>query len=165
MRRMLSFAFALGLLASFGLAQTAASEPLIGEIRLFAGNFAPRGWALCDGQLLAINQRQALFSILGTMYGGDGRTTFGLPDLRGRVPVHAGEGPGLTKRSLGQKGGAETHVLTVHEMPSHAHQAMGSADPGKQSSPLGNVWATQQRTKVYGSPQTGLGTMSESILP
>ena len=83
------------------------SEPFIGEIRLFAGNFAPRGWAFCDGQLLAVSQNDALFSLLGTIYGGDGRTTFGLPDLRSRVPVHAGVGPGLSTRRLGQKLGSD----------------------------------------------------------
>ena len=88
-------------------ASNVSIEPLIGEIIMFAGNFAPRNWALCDGQLLPINSHQALFSILGTTYGGDGRTTFGLPDLRGRVPVHAGQGAGLSSYRLGQKGGTE----------------------------------------------------------
>ncbi|MHA2174882.1 MAG: phage tail protein, partial [Candidatus Hodarchaeales archaeon] len=86
----------------------ASANPYLGEIILFAGNFAPRGWAFCDGQLLLISQNTALFSLLGITYGGDGRTTFALPDLRGRVPVHAGTGPGLTPRPLGQKGGSET---------------------------------------------------------
>lgn len=97
------------------------SEPFVGEIRMFAGNFAPRAWALCDGQLLAVAQNDALFSLLGTFYGGDGRTTFGLPDLRGRVPMHRGDGGGLTPRSIGQKGGSETETLTVNEMPAHDH--------------------------------------------
>ncbi len=100
-----------------------AQEPYLGEIRMFAGNFAPRGWALCDGQLLAVNQNDALFSLLGTMYGGDGRTTFGVPDLRGRVPMHAGTGPGLTQKRLGQKGGSE--VLTLL-----ARKAVAKAQPG-----------------------------------
>ena len=91
-------------------------EPMIGQITMFAGNFAPRGWALCNGQLLAISQNQALFSILGTTYGGDGRTTFGLPDLRGRVPMHAGQGPGLPNVRLGQKGGG-AKVSVVKETP------------------------------------------------
>jgi len=82
-------------------------EPLLGQIALFAGTFAPRGWAFCDGQLLAISQNTALFSLLGTTYGGDGRTTFALPDLRGRVPIHPGRGPGLTTRELGESGGDE----------------------------------------------------------
>ncbi|OSY89527.1 hypothetical protein WH52_02525 [Tenacibaculum holothuriorum] len=96
-------------------------EPFLGQIILFAGNFAPRGWALCDGQLLAINQNSALFSILGTMYGGDGRTTFGLPDLRGRLPIHVGQGPGLTPVSQGQKGGSEHVTLTIPNLPPHSH--------------------------------------------
>ena len=83
------------------------SEPFVAEIRIFAGNFAPRSWAFCDGQLLAVSQNDALFSLFGTIYGGDGRTTFGLPDLRGRIPLHAGDGPGLSPRRLGSRGGAE----------------------------------------------------------
>jgi microcystin-dependent protein len=88
-----------------------STEPFIAEIIIFGGNFAPRGWAFCDGQLLSINSNTALFSLLGVTYGGDGRTTFGLPDLRGRAPIHAGNGPGLTPRALGAKGGVETHPL------------------------------------------------------
>ena len=98
------------------------SEPYVGEIRMFAGNFAPRGWAFCDGQLLAVSQNDALFSLVGTIYGGDGNTTFGLPDLRGRIPIHAGAGPGLSERRLGAKGGAEKVTLTVNQIPSHNHQ-------------------------------------------
>ena len=86
------------------------SEPFVGEIRMFAGTFAPRGYALCDGQLLAISQNDALFSLFGTIYGGDGRTTFGLPDLRGRVPIHMGQGPGLSNRPIGQKSTCDSAV-------------------------------------------------------
>lgn len=96
-------------------------EPTLAEIRIFGGNFAPRAWAFCDGQLLPINQNQALFSILGTTFGGDGRTTFGLPDLRGRTAIHAGNGPGLSDRRLGAKGGREQVVLNVTNLPSHNH--------------------------------------------
>ena len=96
-------------------------DPFLGQIILFAGNFAPRGWALCDGQLLAIASNTALFSILGTTYGGDGRTTFALPDLRGRIPIHEGHGPGLSNYALGQKGGAENVTLTVAQLPNHNH--------------------------------------------
>jgi microcystin-dependent protein len=96
-------------------------EEMIGVIKMFGGNFAPRGWALCDGQLLPIAQNTALFSILGTTYGGDGRTTFALPDLRGRVSMHPGSGPGLRPHRLGEKGGSETNSLTVDQMPSHGH--------------------------------------------
>ena len=106
------------------------SEPFVGEVRMFAGNFAPRGWAFCDGQLLAVSQNDALFSLLGTIYGGDGRTTFGLPDLRGRVPIHPGSAPGLSPYNLGQAGGAETsttnHTHATAE-PFHGHELMGAA--------------------------------------
>lgn len=98
-------------------------EGTIGEIRGFGGNFAPRAWAFCDGQLLSIAQNTALFSILGTTYGGDGRTTFALPDLRGRAPISAGTGPGLTTRKLGSRSGTETVTLNVLSMPSHTHFA------------------------------------------
>ena len=96
-------------------------EPFIGMIVMFGGNFAPRGWALCDGTLLSISQYQALFSILGTTYGGDGRTTFALPPMRGRVPMHAGSGPGLTTRRLGEKSGVENVTLNTNQIPSHTH--------------------------------------------
>ena len=95
-------------------------EPFIGQVIAFGGNFAPRGWAFCDGQLLAISQNTALFSILGTIYGGDGRTTFALPDLRGRATVHPGNGPGLSSRRLGEKGGSETNTLTTNQLPSQS---------------------------------------------
>ena len=96
-------------------------EPYLGEISWFAGNFAPRGWAFCDGQLLSISDNQALFSLLGTIYGGDGRTTFALPDMRGRSPMHYGSGPGLTPRRVGERGGSETNSLSTANLPSHSH--------------------------------------------
>jgi len=96
-------------------------EGMIGEIRMFGGNFAPRAWALCDGQLLPINQNTALFSIIGTIYGGDGRTTFALPDVRGRAVLGPGNGPGLSSYREGQKGGTETNTMSVATMPSHSH--------------------------------------------
>ena len=97
-------------------------QPMIGEMRMFGGNFAPRGWAFCKGQLLAISQHTALFSILGTTYGGDGRTTFGLPDLRGRAGIGDGTGPGLTNRRLGEQGGSQENVLSANQMAAHTHQ-------------------------------------------
>ena len=99
------------------------SEPFIAEIRIFAGNFAPRGWAFCDGQLLPISNNTALFSLIGTTYGGDGRTTTALPNLQGRAPMHPGRGPGLTSRRLGEKVGVETVTLTEAQIPSHSHTA------------------------------------------
>jgi len=120
------------------------SEPFVGEIRMFAGNFAPRGWAFCDGQLLAVAQNDALFSLLGTVYGGDGRTTFGLPDMRGRLPLHAGSGPGLSSRQLGSKGGTEQETLTVNQLPSHGHPFQGTASPATTRDPVGNSPAEAQ---------------------
>ncbi|HUI93557.1 MAG TPA: tail fiber protein [Chitinivibrionales bacterium] len=105
-----------------------AQNNYLGEIKMFAGNFAPVGWALCNGQLLQISQNTALFSLLGTTYGGDGVTTFALPDLQGRFPMAAGSGTGLTVRNLGDKGGQETVTLTEAQMPSHTHTASVSAD-------------------------------------
>ncbi len=124
------------------------STPFIGEIKMFAGTFAPRGYALCDGQLLAVSQNDALFSLLGTTYGGDGRTTFGLPDLRGRVPIHAGSGPGLTPRHLGVKTGAENVTLTTQQIPSHTHTLTASTAAGGESSP-NNAQPAQSTSAVY----------------
>ena len=123
-----------------GISNKAESqEPYLGEIRLFAGNFAPRGWAFCHGQLLAISQNDALFSILGTIYGGDGRTTFALPDLRGRVPLQHGQGPGLTNFPIGAKGGTQTNTLIVGQLPSHNHEVKIGVNTslGDQSDPTG----------------------------
>ena len=115
-------------------------EPFLAEVKIFAGNFAPRGWALCEGQILPINQNQALFSLLGTTYGGDGRTTFALPDLRGRAPISSGQGPGLSNRNLGSRGGQPTHTLTQNEMPAHNHTVHlnVSTSVGSENSPSGN---------------------------
>lgn len=115
---------------------------------MFAGNFAPRGWAFCDGQLLAVSQNDALFSLFGTIYGGDGRTTFGLPDLRSRVPIHAGHGPGLSERRLGAKGGEEKVTLTVNQLPSHNHTYNANAAIANERVPTGNVVA-QPATALY----------------
>jgi microcystin-dependent protein len=118
------------------------SEPFIAEIRIFAGNFAPRGWAFCNGQLLPIAQNSALFSLIGTIYGGDGRTTTGLPNLEGRAPMHAGRGPGLTDRRIGVRTGAESVALAESQMPSHTHQLAGTEEDIDASSPAGNYLAT-----------------------
>lgn len=118
-------------------AATQGTEPYIGEVLLFAGNFAPKGWALCNGQILAINQNQALFSLLGTTYGGNGVTTFALPDLRDRVPIHQGQGPGLTNRTPGERAGEASHTLTLQELPAHSHGVRASTDYGTQVNPAG----------------------------
>jgi len=142
----------------------AQDEPLIGEIKMFGGNFAPRGWALCDGQLLAISQNNALFSILGTTYGGDGRTTFGLPDLRGRTPIHAGNGPGLTTRRLGAKSGSETNTLLVGDLPSHSHTINAVMEDGNQSLPTGNLPAGTKLLDTEYSDAGGNTTMNAAMV-
>ncbi len=121
------------------------AEPFLGEIKMFGGNFPPRGYAFCNGALLAISQNQALFSLLGTIYGGDGRTTFALPDLRGRVAMSFGNGAGLTNRPIGQRSGSETNTLIENQMPAHNHaitatvKCKGAA--GNANTAVGNVWS------------------------
>src|SRR5688572_4219355 len=110
------------------------SEPFLSEIKIVSFNFAPKGWALCNGQLLPINQNQALFSLLGTTYGGDGQTTFALPNLRGKVPIHFGNG-----HDLGETAGTESTTLTTQQMPEHLHAAQASSDPGNNVIPTGNI--------------------------
>jgi len=125
------------------------SDPFIGEIKMFAGNFAPRSWALCDGQLVAVTQNEALFSLLGTIYGGDGRTTFGLPDMRGRIPLHQGQGPGLSNRRIGEKFGTENETLTTQQLPAHNHQFQASTNPADSGYPAANVVADTDTTLTY----------------
>jgi microcystin-dependent protein len=122
------------------------ADPFLSEIRIFSFSFAPRGWAQCNGQLLPINQNQALFSLLGTTYGGDGRVNFGLPDLRGRVSMHNGSG-----FTLGQRGGEEAHTLIISEMPTHTHQAFASGNGPTVTSPTSNFWASNTGFTPYGS--------------
>lgn len=114
------------------------SEPFIAEIRIFAGNFAPRNWAFCDGQLLPIAQNTALFSLIGTTYGGDGRTATALPNLKGRAPMHPGRGPGLSARRLGEVGGAETHTLSTAQTPAHNHALRANNSPATTFGPDAN---------------------------
>jgi microcystin-dependent protein len=125
------------------------SEPFVAEIRIFAGNFAPRNWAFCNGQLLPISQNTALFSLIGTTYGGDGRTTTALPNLQGRAPMHPGRGPGLTSRRLGESGGTETITLAEAQMPAHNHLAVGSSGQSKDQKPNGTSWGTTVNKDAY----------------
>ena len=141
------------------------SEPFIAEIRIFSGNFAPRSWAFCDGQLLPIAQNTALFSLIGTTYGGDGRTTTALPDLQGRAPMHAGRGPGLTSRRLGQKIGVETVTLTEAQIPAHSHALRSTAAPAQVKDPIGNVFAESPDEDAYNSATPGnLVTMNADMV-
>ena len=119
------------------------ANPFIGEIKIFAGNFAPAGWALCNGQLLSIQQNTALFSLLGTIYGGNGTSTFALPDLRGRVPIHMGQGPGLSSYFEGQQAGTETVTLITNQIPAHTHTVNAVASGGNQASPVGGSLAIE----------------------
>ncbi len=139
------------------------SEPFVGEIRMFAGNFAPRGWAYCDGQLLAVSQNDALFSLLGTIYGGDGRTTFGLPDLRGRIPLHQGTGPGLSPRRLGSKSGAENETLTTNQLASHTHDWNANTAAATGDSPSGKVVAGSAFPPFYNATNQTVDFASDMI--
>ncbi|WP_233258884.1 phage tail protein [Rubrivivax albus] len=149
------------------LPAAAQSEPFIGQIMCTGFNFTPRGWARLDGQLLPIAQYSALYSLLGTTYGGDGRTTFALPDMRGRALVHDGNGPGLTPRTLGERGGAETHTLTPSQMPAHTHTVAPRASTAAPtaSSPAGGVPATRPRLPMYGAApgDTDMATATTSV--
>jgi len=118
------------------------SDPFVAEIRIVGFNFAPKGWALCDGQILSISQNTALFSLLGTTYGGDGRTTFGLPNLQGSVPIHQGQGAGLSVYDLGQQGGSSSVTLLESEMPAHGHPVGATVGGGNQASPTGRAWSS-----------------------
>jgi microcystin-dependent protein len=130
----------------------------LGEIRLVSFNFPPKGWALCNGQLLPINQNQALFSLLGTTYGGDGRVNFGLPNLQGRVPIHAGSG-----HTLGEQAGEAAHTLIMSEMPQHLHFAQGSSDPATALTPAANLVLAKGAFQAYGQP-TNLATLASNAV-
>lgn len=123
--------------------------PYIGEIRMFGGNFAPAGWALCNGQLVAISENEALFNLIGTTYGGDGQSTFALPDLRGRIPLHQGTGPGGDVHVMGQSAGSETETLTLNQLPNHGHPMVGATADGNQTSPQNHVPANSVTIAPY----------------
>lgn len=143
-----------GLGSLYCLPAAAQAEPYLGQIACFGFNFAPRGWAPLEGQILSISQNTALFALLGTMYGGNGQTTFALPDMRGRVLIGAGTGPGLTSREQGETGGTETNALTVANLPPHTHTVapLGSANDANSVSPAGKVAASKARTTLYTDP-------------
>jgi len=124
------------------------AQPYVGEIRMFAGNFAPAGWMFCEGQLLPISENETLFTLIGTTYGGDGETTFGLPDLRGRLPIHQGNG-----FVLAQSGGVEQVTLTVQQIPAHSHPLAASTGPGNANSPAGDLTGESAAVKIYVAEQ------------
>jgi microcystin-dependent protein len=135
------------------------SEPFLAEVRMVGFNFAPRGWALCDGQILPINQNQSLYSLLGTTYGGDGRTSFALPDMRGRTPIHVGNG-----HREGQKSGEETHTLSVNEMPQHKHVVSASHDNATSTSPGGRSLAGARENTYSAYDNTTKVAMADTFL-
>ena len=136
------------------------SETFIGEIRMFAGNFAPHTWAFCDNGIIPAGSNEALFSLLGSRYGGDGRTTFALPDMRGRLPMHQGTGPGLTPRVIGQRTGVETVTLTAADMPNHTHRLEASGNSADSTEPQGRVMGSGQQ--AFDTDHTSLVAMSPS---
>ncbi len=136
------------------------ATPYVGEIRMFGGNFAPVGWAFCDGSLQSIAENDTLFSLIGTTYGGDGVSTFALPDLRGRMPINQGQGPGLSPYALGQAAGAEQVTVTTSQLPAHTHTALGTAQPGNASGPGGHTWAATTTLTPYSTDVSQLQPMS-----
>lgn len=145
------------------------TDPFLAEIRIFAGSYAPSGWALCNGQLMSISQNTALFSLLGTTYGGDGRVTFGLPDLTGSAPMQQGQGPGLSQRYLGEIGGEPTVTLLSTEMPAHTHLANANTGSGGTTSPANAIWAEaaigRQTDNIYATtaPNVMMNPMTTQV--
>ncbi len=141
-------------------------DPFVAEIRIFPFNFAPRGWAFCDGQLLPLSQNTALFSLLGTTYGGNGKSNFALPNMQGNVPMFWGQGPGLSLYDIGETGGAETVTLLESEMPGHAHNLMASNQPAEDRAPAGEILGRSVGASLYLSPPSSLqATAGESLAP
>jgi microcystin-dependent protein len=141
------------------------AQPYVGEIRLFAGNFAPAGWAFCAGQTLPISENDVLFQLIGTTYGGDGQETFKLPDLQGRVPVHQGQGPGITQSYvIGEAYGVESVTLSVQQMPTHNHALMASTGAGTSANANGNVTAASPSNQLYIQDVPGLGLAGTNIV-
>src|SRR4051812_32809044 len=136
------------------------AQPYVGEIRMFAGNFNPAGWMFCDGALLPISENETLFQLLGTTYGGDGQATFGLPDLRGRIPIHQGNG-----FILAQNGGVESVTLTVAQIPSHSHPLLGSKNNGSQAAPANNVLASSTLMQLYALENADAPMAASSVTP
>ncbi len=140
------------------------ADPFVAEIRIFPFNFAPKGWAWCDGQLLPLSQNTALFSLLGTTYGGNGKSNFALPDLQGRAPMHPGQGPGLSLHDLGETGGSETVTLLESEIPAHSHAVSASLLPADSPNPTGAYMAVPANDNIY-SAAAALVSMAPEALP
>ena len=142
------------------------SSPYVGEIRMFGGSFAPQGWALCQGQLMAIAQNDTLFNLIGTTYGGDGQETFGLPNLAGRVAMHQGQGPGISQNYIiGQEGGVESVTLTTQQMPSHTHAFVASGDLALSADPTGNLVAEPRTINLFFGDVANANFNAQAIQP
>jgi microcystin-dependent protein len=141
------------------------ADPFVAEIRIFPFNFAPRGWAWCDGQLLPLSQNTALFSLLGTTYGGDGKSNFALPDLQGRAPMHPGQGPGLSLHDLGETGGSETVTLLESEIPAHAHQLRADEGNGLFTAAQGNIIGSGNQMFMAPNPAVNGTLAPEALAP
>lgn len=139
------------------------SAPFVAEVRMVGFNFAPNGWAFCNGQLLPLSQNTALFSLLGTIYGGNGKSNFALPDLQGRAPLQHGQGPGLSEYFIGESGGAESVTLLESEIPSHTHGYLASDNVGERNNPAGNLYAPPDSGRIF-APASNLTAMSPSAL-
>jgi microcystin-dependent protein len=140
------------------------ADPFVAEIRIFPFNFAPKGWAFCDGQLLPLSQNTALFSLVGTTYGGDGKSTFALPDLRGRAPMHPGQGQGLSPRVLGETGGRETAMLSESEMPAHSHSMIAQSALATGKTPAGNSLARANKGQAFAPASANVVAMASQVL-
>jgi microcystin-dependent protein len=141
------------------------ADPFVAEIRIFPFNFAPKGWAWCDGQLLPLSQNTALFSLLGTTYGGDGKSNFALPNLQGNAPMHPGQGPGLSLHDLGEASGSETVTLLESEIPAHSHQLMSLGAPANRTNPVGNTLSRVSSGSAYVPPPAATVSMAPESLP
>src|SRR5262252_6930883 len=141
-------------------------DPFVAEIRIFPFNFAPKGWAFCDGQILPLSQNTALFSLLGTTYGGDGKSNFALPNMQGNAPMHPGQGPGLSLHDLGETGGSDTVTLLESEIPAHNHALqVDSADPGEDRTPASEALARSTGAALYTSPGSLVAFSSQALAP
>ena len=141
-------------------------NPFVAEIRIFPFNFAPKGWAFCDGQILPISQNTALFSLLGTTYGGDGKSNFALPDMQGNAPMHPGQGPGLSLHDLGETGGSGTVTLLESEIPAHSHSLMvDAADPGEDRTPANEALARSVGGNLYAAPNSLVQLSNQALTP
>jgi microcystin-dependent protein len=141
------------------------AQPYVGEIRMFGGNFPPNGWAFCNGATMAISENETLFQLIGTTYGGDGESTFNLPDLQGRVPIHQGTGPDGQTYIVGEKAGVETVTLTLQQIPNHNHAFIGTGNPGTTTNPPNNIVAQNSGNTIYIEDQAFVPLAPQSLLP